>query len=710
MIYNTKDAKIGLVLGGGGARGAAHVGVLRVLEANNVAVDYLTGTSMGAVVGGMYAAGLSPDEIETYLNEIDWIDVFNDKPARRTITYRRKLDDRFFLIKLELGVKKSGIVFPRGFISGQKLNLLLSWYTIHTTGLKSFDDLPIPFRAIAMDIETGDEVILKDGRLGSAIRASMSIPGFFTPIELDNKTLVDGGTVNNLPINVAQDMTSDKIVAVDVRNPLKKSTEIVTLFDVVGQVTNIVGVKFTEKQIELLKESDLYIQPTFDDLTVLDFLKINEAIESGEIAAVSLTEEIRNFSVSDDEYNKFLRRHRLPRKPYVVEFIKLDNKSVVDERFIKKKIKTLPGDTLELDALNKDISKVYGQGYFEEVNFYPVVENNKKGAIIEAVGKSWSLNYLRFGFNIESVFQCTSLYNLQFLLTLTQLNRLGAELRNRLQIGQNKSLLLDYFQPLDYSNFFYVNPRANFRRSLIRDFEGNNATRGFVVDRFDLGITTGFQFGPQYGVFGVGILREWGESNQRIGTGQEKSEINQGAYIGELDIDQIDNFAFPKSGLLIDGKLFLYRKEFGTEEEYDKLTAGALFAKTFSRHTFLLGAQIGSSLGTNLPYFDRNFLGGFLRLTGYLPNQLNGKYSGLASIVYYLRLKQFGSRLFEAFYLGASIETGNVWEDPDDIINELILAGSIWIGMDTLMGPLYIGYGLAEGAVNSVFLKLGRAF
>ena len=241
-------ARVGLVLSGGGALGSAHIGVLKVLEELRVPVDCVAGTSIGAIVGGIYAAGYTPQEIEDVMLAIRWSDLLDDRPDRRRVPYRRKQDDLTFLTRLEVGFNHGRFQLPSALVEGQKLNFLLQALTIHTVGLDSFDDLPVPFRAIATDLETGDEVVLDRGDLAHAIRASMAVPGVFSPVEIGGRLLVDGGLVNNLPVDQGRAMGADVVIAVDVGDPLRTRKRLVSLADVTRQVLRMVVVRSVTRQ------------------------------------------------------------------------------------------------------------------------------------------------------------------------------------------------------------------------------------------------------------------------------------------------------------------------------------------------------------------------------------------------------------------------------------------------------------------------------
>jgi NTE family protein len=265
--------RIGLVLGGGGARGSAHVGVLKVLEELRIPIDYIAGNSMGAIVGGLYASGLTPDEIGHELKTIDWDDTFNDDPPRPDRSFRRKRDDDLYVVKPKLGYSDGEVKFPLAVIQGQKFDLQLSRLTLHVANVHDFNKMPIPFHAVAADIETGKEVVLQSGNLARSIRASMAVPGAFDPVEIEGRLLVDGLVVNNVPLNVARGMGADILIVVDVGSGLLKRNEIKGVVDVVGQLTNILSDRNVEQQLSTLKPTDILIRPNLGKLGSGDFNK-----------------------------------------------------------------------------------------------------------------------------------------------------------------------------------------------------------------------------------------------------------------------------------------------------------------------------------------------------------------------------------------------------------------------------------------------------
>ncbi len=280
------------------------------MEELRIPVDYVVGTSMGSIVGGLYASGLSPEQLEEAFRTVDWTTAFDDKPDRKRISFRRKEDDFQALLPFELGVGRGGLSRRSGFINGQKINIILRGMVIHTVGIHDFDDLNLPYRAVAADLDDGETVVLGGGDLALAMRASMSVPGVFTPVSIDGRLLVDGGIALNLPIEVAQQMGAERIIAVDVGTPPKGVGESMSAFGVVAQTYSVLAKRNVREQLELLSDGDLVIVPDLQEISSSDFDKLLQGVGVGELAARSAEEELRAFSVSEDEFARYLARQR----------------------------------------------------------------------------------------------------------------------------------------------------------------------------------------------------------------------------------------------------------------------------------------------------------------------------------------------------------------------------------------------------------------
>src|SRR5688572_4972346 len=291
--------RIALVPSGGAAKGFAHVGVLKVLEEMRVPVHLVTATSMGSIMGGLYASGLPPDEIEEIMATVDWAGLFRDIPPREDLDYRRKEDDARYLFDQGLGFRFNGkIILPSGALVGQKIVLLFRRHTLHTSGIEDFDEFPIPYRAVAADIETGEPFVIDHGDLARAMRASMSIPGAFAPVEIDGHLLVDGGVADNMPVDLARSLGADVVIAVDVSSPMRTRDQLGNVFGIVGQLTSMLSRLNVEEQIP---RADVLLVPELGELDGGDYTKAREFVAVGEAAARRHAAELARYSVSEAE-------------------------------------------------------------------------------------------------------------------------------------------------------------------------------------------------------------------------------------------------------------------------------------------------------------------------------------------------------------------------------------------------------------------------
>ena len=706
--------KIGLAVGGGGARGAAHIGVLKVLEELRIPVDYVAGTSMGAIVGGLYASGHSPEEIEQILESIDWDRVVSDRPPRQALTFRRKQEDFELLVKFEAGFREGKFRLPEALISGAALDSTLRWYALRARNITDFDKLAIPFRAVAADLETGEMVALDHGNLGVAMRASSSIPGVFAPVEVDGRELVDGGIVRNLPVDVVRGMGADIVIVVDVGTLLQDVEETANFLGVTRQILRMQTRKNADEQIKQLRDGDVLIQPELGDIASMEFARAGEAVSHGEIAARKAATALARYTVSEADYRAFVERQRveMPEPPRLA-YIQINSDSRVDQQVIKRRLKMRPGDVLDRQALQDDLERVYGMGYFEYVSFELVEglvkDEERMGLIIEARTKSWGPSFLRAGLNLEDNLEGNNRYNLGLDFTATQLNRRGAEWKTLLSLGNLRGIRSEFYQPVDFSGRWFVAPRIQFRRDLSDIFLNGDKVAEVDTRERSVGFDVGLNLGRTCCEARLGVERGDIKADVEVGAFIPSSiDSDLGGYTGTFLYDMVDGVAFPRHGSFGALRFFLARDNVGSDLEYDKSEVSWLTAGSFGEHTLLGGFSYGSSGSSTLPIFDQFTMGGFLNLSGLQPNELRGQYRGQLTLIYYRQIKR--SLLGNALYVGGSLEAGNVWQQRDDIFDDNIGAGSLFLGADTTFGPLYLAYGIAEGGRDTFYLFLGQGF
>lgn len=708
----TSRPRVCLVLSGGGARGGAHVGVLKVLEELRIPLDCIVGTSAGAAIGGLYASGQSPDEIALFLTQLDWDKALRDHPTRTNLSFRRKQDDARYLLRLEIGYDKGRLYFPKGFIAGRNLDFLLKSELLHVADIQDFDKLPVPFRAIATDLENGEMVVLEQGDLAAALRASMAVPGVFAPVELDGRLLADGGLVRNLGVDVARAMQADVIIAVNAGTLLLDRDQLTNVVGLSFQVINILTEQNVHESIEQLAARDVLIQPNLSEVEAAEFGEVERAVVRGAAAARAHVAALERHAVSAAEYWRFLTRQRSGHQSLpVIHRIEVRSNQAVSARRILSRVRTIPGRRLDLHVLERDLERVFEMGDFEGVSFSIIGNSDGNTLVIDVTERGWGPHYLRAGLHIAEDFEGGGQYELLFGHTRANLNPLGGEWRNELQVGNTRRAFTEFFQPVDYAGTFFVAPQLEYRSETFDLF--SNSTR-FAQYRGKIAhaVFDGGWLAGNAGEIRVGLVGGIARSEPRIGDPALPSfSEDVGAWRIRAALDLLDQPHFPRNGAF---GLLTYeasRTGLGADNVYERLYMQGGFASSIGMHTVLIAGEYGTGFGTELPLYNQFALGGFFSLAGFRHEQLRGSEMTAMRAVYYARVYNLPAVLGDGVYLGASLETGNVWQNQDRVnLGDLQAGGSLFAGADTTIGPLYLGVGFNESGDNAFYLLLGRSF
>ena len=703
--------RICLVLSGGGARGAAHIGVLRVLEELRVPVDCIAGTSMGSIVGGAYATGMTVDEMEQTIAGVSTELLIREKPPRQERAIRRKADDRTNLFGVELGLRAGEVLFPKGLVSGVQLETVLRRLS-KAEGFRKFNDLPIPFRAVATDLVSGKAVVFSEGELPNVMRASMSVPGAVDPVVIGDMMLVDGGLTDNLPVNIARTMGADIVIAVNLGTPLMKRDDLTSIFGVTGQMINILTEQNVQVSLASLKPTDILISPELGGFSAGDFDHLPQTVPIGEAAARKVADRLSQLSLPAEQYAALRKRQLAVAPPDLrpIDEIRFPGLERVNPDYARAEMETQTGQPLDQQTLDRDMLRLYGTDDFEHVKYRTVEEGGRRILEVDAVEKSWGPNYLRFGLGLSSDFQGDAYYNLLGSYRRTWLNRLGGEWRVDLQVGRTSRAYTEFYQPLDARQYFFVAPYAEFHRRSYDLFDNNQRLAEYDVRYDRVGIDVGSQF-TRYGEVRVGMLT--GTLNASLDTGPQSlapptGNIGQGAWRTRLFFDQLDNVNFPRAGYVGALDVFGSRAGLGADTTYTKWLFDGTAAKSFGAHTFNLGWRFGGRIGPDpLPGYDQFQWGGFLQQSGYRTGALYGETISFGRLVYFNRLLHLP--LLEGVYVGASLELGKVG-DPLVPGNQpgTLRSASAFFGVDSPIGPIYLGYGRAEGGFGSFYFFLGR--
>lgn len=704
--------KIGLALGGGGALGISHVGVIRAMEEMRIPVDFIAGTSMGAIVGGMYASGMSPDEMERALVEMNWWDVMKDKTAREDMQYRRKRDDARYLMDLELGLKGIRLIFPHGLASGQKFNNVMQSMTVNAAGISDFDRLNIPFHATGTDIRTGELVTLTHGNLATAMRASMAVPGAFTPVTIDGRLLIDGGIVDNLPVDVARAMGADVVIAVDVgKLAAEKGAD--KKYESVGEIlSRTYDIIRRPDQDRMGKTADVLVAPDTSAFSASDFARAAEIIPSGQAAVAAVSNQLTRYAVDEQTFRAFLDRQRKNReRPLVLKGVDVLDNERVSDGVVVAQVRTPLNRPVELKSIEKDVARVYGLGEFQNVTYELEPGDAGYDLKLHAPEKYWGPGYMRFGLRLESDGDHHADWSMLLNYSRRQINWLGGEIQLDLEGGSDQNVNLEWFQPLNYASTLFVAPRANYLSELQAAFSNDDRIAEYERIQKGGGIDVGSQF-FEWGEFRAGLYFGHLEYQRKTGAADRpEGEYDLGAWTTRFALDRLDDAVFPTKGFALQANGYFVDEHLAGDRTYQKTWGGARFVKSFGRHTFLADGGLGHSLDSDVPSYDQFTLGGFSSLPGVAPGKIRGSYYLTGNAGYRFKLGRLSPTLGDGIYAILRVGAGNAWPEANDMdLGDLIGTVAAGLGADTSLGPLVFGVGVAEDEDVAFFLSLGTLF
>ena len=703
-----KRPKIGLALSGGGAKGCAHVGVLRQLEKMHIPVDYIAGTSMGAVIGALYASGMTPDEIEKALAEIDWEEVLSDATAFNKLTYRRKWEETRYPSTVEVGLKDGKIARGAGIRTGQKLSFLLSSFLLPQLDQRDFNKLPIPYAAVATDLETGDPFVIRKGDLAEAVRASMSIPGAFTPVNWeDGKILVDGGVTMNVPVSVVREMGADIVIAVDIASPLGKRDTLNTTLGVVGQLSSFLTRKNMEPE---LAKADVVLSPDITGFDTFSFSKSKEIVKRGDDEAIRKKDELIKYAQNPAQVDAMIAARHVPRgRDITIDEIKVVGLNFVDERFVRTQMDTKAGDKLDMKKLQKDIEWMYGWNDFIGISAGLATSNGKHTLIIRVQEKPWGPAYIRTGIGMDTRYNKPGVF---LLLNYTRrwINERGGEWRNDLEFGTDWALTTEWYQPRGYDKFGFFSTSASYERRSIRVFQDVQPIGDYDVKQLMLRLEGGTQMYTN-GEVRLGLFQRFDNASVEVGLpGFPGIRESEAGLRGEVDVNTTNEPFFPVKGSRITLVGLAPFTSLGAKEQY---VAGDLRSTTFAswgRHVFTAGLALHDVDNPNAPLYDQALIGGAANLSGYPFGSLVGQAGMVVSLGYRNRITRIPG-LSKGIYAGILGEAGNVYSSLSDVdFGHLKTSGTLYFGLDTSYGPLVFAIAKSPHIDMQYYLQIGRSF
>jgi len=707
----TSRPRIGIVLGGGGAKGAAHVGVLQVLEELRVPVDCVVGTSMGALIGATFAAGHSPDEIERAVVGIDWTQTIGGQGRRDRMPINRKLAPGNYSNSLEFGLAGGRLQPPPSLIETQDIEDELWSLVSNVQSVDNFDDLPIPFRAIATDMVAGDMVVLDHGDLAIAMRASMSLPGAFAPVQLDGKVLADGGLIRNLPIDVARNHCADVVIAVWMSSPPPTAEDVASALSVINRSIDVMIGANQNAQIATLSAKDIGIDVPVGDIGTGDFLRVAEAVKLGRIAAESSRDRLLEYAVSEQDYLAWRESIRQnSNETFDIAGIQVDGNERVNTDYIRSSMKNVvPGAQVSVEEIEADADRIFALGDFQRVGYRFVGPAGQQVLNFDIVEKSWGPDFIRFDAGLTGNGESDLNAVLRVEHNRTWINSRGGRWHNALQIGRKTVLSTDFYQPLDIEQKFFVQPIAMYEKN-IEDiyFDGDRVASYLVRELFaqvDVGMNIGTKAQLRAGL-------RFGEERADLNTGipglpelprQTDTSIQLSAVY-----DTRDSVVLATRGTLMRARYAHSQSWFGSQLDYELVEV--VFVKAFEIHgnslsVFAAGAD---TLGGELPITQDIQVGGIRTFPGLRTGELRGNSYWSAGSSYQWLLTNKPSLLGRAIYAGMRLQVGEVSGRFDGVDDGALIGLSGSISGKTAVGPFILSLGYVDNGSLRLQFSFGR--
>jgi len=703
---NQSRPRIGLVLSGGGARGWAHVGVLKWLEEHRIPVDYVAGTSMGGLVGAMYAMGARPNEIREVGNEMDWDKALSGPPSFDELSYRRKEDQRAYPTDVEFGAGK-GIKLPSGINSGHNIALIFDKLTLPYASIRNFDDLPIPFRCVATDMIEARQVVLSDMPLSQALRATMSIPGLFNPVEINDRVLADGGLLNNIPTDVAKEMGADIIIAVNVGTPLGTREEIRTL---PGMLSQIIGVATIESDRRNLKLANLVITPDLGKYTLLDFTAVNPIADLGYKAAELNGAALEKYSLSEDEWKEHIaardarRRSGVP----VPNTLAVEGTTEQNARSVSKSLTPDLGNPIDPDELGTKLSRIRGQGRYESLDYTLSGAYDRSRLMIHVRDKAYGPALLLPIVALRSSNIADVKFSIGGRFTIFDIGEYGSELRFDAIIGSDDLLGIEYFRPLGQKGLF-VAPRALFEANSVDLFSDGDRVAEYRQRKVAAGVDFGYIFNRRTE---VRVGYEVGRAQAKVSIGDPVLPSVRG-----LISDASASFSFegqnsanvPTRGLSFNANAHWYFAAPGSEGGFPQAQIRAANHMPLNEKSslFLYGGA-GTTFSDTAAPLQQFTLGGPFRLGAFGPQEFRGDNFVLAGAGYQHRVGYLPEFLGRKIYAAGWYEIGGTSFSGSDFDLRNSVSGGLLL--ETRIGPLVMGGAFGEGGRGRIFISLGRIF
>jgi NTE family protein len=702
--------KIGLVLAGGGAKGGAHIGVLKVLEELHVPIDCIAGTSMGALVGGGYASGIDAADLETFVTGIDWARVVGGLGMRDLEPIEQKRSSVTYSNQIELGLQHGELIIPAGIINTSNIENLLRSYVATSRNESDFDRLPIPFRAVATDMLSGEMVVLRQGDLATAMRASMAIPGAFAPVEIEDYILSDGGMVRNVPVDVARELCADVVIVVNLVEPSPQRDKLRTATQLASRSMDVMFQVNENISLASLTGGDVRIDVPMGDIATASFDRIPETIPLGEAAARGMAGPLSALAVSGDEYTAWRNEVNTSQDVEArLAGVEIEGLERVNRDYLKAKATVHEGDVVDSAQINAEASRLLALQDFTSVGYRLEGEPGSESLVWLPKEKDYGPNYVRFDLGLYVSEGGDLAFNIYAQHRRTWMNRLGGQWQNDIQLGRENFLITSFYQPLDTSQTFFVQPTLFLNRSDEDVFYENERVAtyrfGDYGGQFDAGVNIGNRFQARLGyVFTHRVLS--------VETGSPllpETSTNDGGLMVQAIFDSRNTRFSPTSGMAAALEYISSDESLGGDRSWDRGEIGlGLAVPVFTGDVLWVTLAGGTSFEEDLPP-DRAFaLGGPASFPGFELGELRVNDYWTVGTNYLWKFRDTMAIRGEALYAGLGLTAGQVYGRVSKLPGEDLASISAYLTGRTIVGPLMVGVAATTTESWSLWLSVGR--
>jgi NTE family protein len=700
--------KIGLVLEGGGALGLAHIGVLQWLYQHHVPVDLVAGTSMGGLVGGFYATGRSPDEIQQLIQNVNWDQALSGQLPFRDLSYRRKEDAVEFPTRIEFGLRH-GVQLPAGFNAGQEVSFILDRVTLAYSEIKSFNDLPTPFACVATELNTGREHVFHDGSLSLALRATMSLPGIFTPVRSGNNLYADGGLLNNLPVDVAKNMGAQLTIAVYLQADSFNAQQPLNTFSVLGQSLSVM---IAANELKSMQMADVLVTVPLQKYDALDYDKAAEIIHLGYEAAEGKSAILSKLAVDDSAWKQYVeQREERTRQSPVPQFIAVTGTSPHLESRIQRRLSPDVGKPVDNVNLEQQFTRIAGTGRFASLSYGLTEKDGKPGLLVSVLEKSYSPPIVRPLIILDGTNYNQVLFSAGARITFLDWGSFGSELRNDVVAGSIYRLSSEYYHPFTPSTRFFIAPQVALDTEKFYFYFDNHIDSQYRKRQFGGALDVGYTFGA-HAEARVGYQSAYQRYSPVIGDTViypvQSGRIGVSRFHYNLNLT--DDPVLPMHGMSATYRGEWWDANTGTKKPFPltELRTRFLFPLNTKASAYLT-ASGGSTLGfenTGIPPFS---LGGGMQLSAFGENELITNQYYLFQTGYIRTLAKLPPFLGDTISLLTTYEAGKTFFLPDE--PSVPMDGVVGIVIKTAVGPFEIAGAAGNGKDHrKVFFQLGRLF